>query len=64
MGSVIKCMMYYREAFWRRKGRWGEQRTWELCANFDTLLSKNWGINPREGYMCKTPKSNIQKSEK
>ncbi|XP_066170168.1 amine oxidase [flavin-containing] A-like [Sylvia atricapilla] len=23
MGSVIKCMMYYREAFWRRKGYCG-----------------------------------------
>lgn len=29
MGCVIKCMMYYREAFWERKGMWGKWRTWE-----------------------------------
>lgn len=25
MGSVIKCMVYYKENFWRRKGRKGIQ---------------------------------------
>lgn len=39
MGCVIKCMVYYREAFWEKKGMWGKWRTrdshttciWKLC---------------------------------
>lgn len=32
MGSVIKCMMYYKEAFWEKKGMWRKWRTWEPSA--------------------------------
>lgn len=42
MGCVIKCMVYYREAFWERKGMYvGKVKDLgaPCYANFEALLS-------------------------
>lgn len=49
MGCVIKCMVYYKEAFWERKGMWGKWRTQGPHATQIWSSAVYQGINPRGG---------------